>query len=212
MKAIRVHTPGGPEALKLRGRARARAGGRPGRRQAGSERRQLHRRVLPHRRLQGGRCRSPSASKGAGTVTAVGPGVTDVKVGDRVAWTGVPGAYAQMSAVPADRLVKLPDGLTFKDGAAAMLQGLTAHYLVTSTLSAQEGRHLPGPGRGGRHGPAALPDGEDAGRHRDRHRVHRGEGRARQGGGRRPRHPLHQAGLRARGEADHRTARRPRGL
>ena len=101
--------------------------------------------------------------EGAGTVTAIGPGVTDVKVGDRVAWTGVPGAYAQMNAVPADRLVELPDGLTFKDGAAAMLQGLTAHYLVTSTLPAQEGRHLPGPGGGGRHGPPALPDGARCG-------------------------------------------------
>ena len=48
--------------------------------------------------------------EGAGTVSAVGPGVTDVKVGDTVAWTGVPGSYAQMNAVPADRLVKLPAG------------------------------------------------------------------------------------------------------
>ena len=116
-------------------------------------------------------------------MTAVGPGVTDVKVGDRVAWTGVPGAYAQVSVVPADRLVKLPDGLTFKDGAAAMLQGLTAHYLDHVDLPAQAGRRLPDPGGGRRRGPAAVPDGEDARRHRDRHGVDRGEGRARQGGG-----------------------------
>jgi NADPH2:quinone reductase len=77
--------------------------------------------------------------EGAGTVTAVGGGVTDVKVGDRVAWTGVPGAYAQAAVVPADRLVKLPDGLTFKDGAAAMLQGMTAHYLAVSTYPLKKG-------------------------------------------------------------------------
>jgi len=77
--------------------------------------------------------------EGAGTVTAVGPGVSDVKVGDRVAWTGVIGSYAQMLAVPSDRLVALPDKLTFKDGAAAMLQGLTAHYLVTSTWPLKKG-------------------------------------------------------------------------
>ena len=69
----------------------------------------------------------------AGTVRAVGPGVTAVAVGDRVAWTGVPGAYAEMALVPANRLVKLPAALSFRDGAAAMLQGMTAHYLACST-------------------------------------------------------------------------------
>jgi NADPH2:quinone reductase len=65
--------------------------------------------------------------------------VADVKVGDRVAWTGIIGSYAQMHAVPSDRLVALPSKLTFKDGAAAMLQGLTAHYLVTSTWPVKKG-------------------------------------------------------------------------
>jgi NADPH2:quinone reductase len=77
--------------------------------------------------------------EGAGTVTAVGSGVSDVRAGDRVAWTGVPGSYAQMNAVPADRLVKLPQGVSGKDGAAAMLQGMTAHYLVTSTYPLKPG-------------------------------------------------------------------------
>jgi NADPH:quinone reductase len=75
----------------------------------------------------------------AGTVTALGPGVTDVAVGDRVAYTSVPGAYAEMAAVPAARLVKLPAGVTARQGAAVMLQGLTAHYLATSTFSLKEG-------------------------------------------------------------------------
>ena len=77
--------------------------------------------------------------EGAGTVTAVGSGVTDLRVGDRVAYTGIAGSYAQMIVCPADRLVKLPDGLSFRDGAAAMLQGLTAHYLVKSTFPLKQG-------------------------------------------------------------------------
>jgi NADPH:quinone reductase len=75
----------------------------------------------------------------AGTVRAVGGGVDTVALGDRVAWTGVPGAYAEMAVVPANRLVKLPAALTFRDGAAAMLQGMTAHYLACSTYALKPG-------------------------------------------------------------------------
>lgn len=75
----------------------------------------------------------------AGTVAAVGAGVSEVRVGDRVAYTGAPGAYAEMSVVPAERLVKLPDGVSFRDGAAAMLQGMTAHYLALSTYPLRSG-------------------------------------------------------------------------
>jgi len=74
-----------------------------------------------------------------GTVTAVGPNVTEVKVGDKVAYTGVPGAYAQYAAVPAARLVVLPQGISTRQGAAAMLQGLTAHYLACSTYPLKSG-------------------------------------------------------------------------
>jgi NADPH:quinone reductase len=74
-----------------------------------------------------------------GTVTAIGPNVTEVKVGDKVAYTGVPGAYAQYAAVPAARLVSLPTGLSTRQGAAAMLQGLTAHYLACSTYPLKSG-------------------------------------------------------------------------
>ena len=77
--------------------------------------------------------------EGAGTVTAVGEGVTDVRIGDRVAWTSVPGGYAEYCAVPADRLVVLPPGVTTKQGAAMMLQGLTAHYLAHSTFALDPG-------------------------------------------------------------------------
>jgi NADPH2:quinone reductase len=74
-----------------------------------------------------------------GTVTAVGAGVTEVKVGDKVAYTGVPGAYAQYAAVPAARLVVLPQGVTTRQGAAAMLQGMTAHYLACTTYPLRKG-------------------------------------------------------------------------
>jgi NADPH2:quinone reductase len=75
----------------------------------------------------------------AGTVAAVGPGVTEVVVGDRVAWTGVHGTCAELAAAPASRLVKLPEGVTARQGAAAMLQGITAHYLATSTYPLKPG-------------------------------------------------------------------------
>ena len=62
-----------------------------------------------------------------------------VKPGDRVAWAGVGGSYAQKAAVPAAKLVKLPAGVSARDGAAAMLQGMTAHYLATSTYPLKPG-------------------------------------------------------------------------
>jgi NADPH2:quinone reductase len=74
-----------------------------------------------------------------GTVTAVGPNVSEVKVGDKVAYTGVPGAYAQFATVPAARLVVLPSGVSTRQGAAAMLQGMTAHYLACSTYPLKKG-------------------------------------------------------------------------
>ena len=74
-----------------------------------------------------------------GTVTAIGPNVTEVKVGDKVAYAGVPGAYAQYAVVPSARLVVLPTGLSTRQGAAAMLQGLTAHYLACSTYPLKSG-------------------------------------------------------------------------
>jgi NADPH:quinone reductase len=75
----------------------------------------------------------------AGTVTDVGGEVTTVKPGDRVAYTGVIGAYAEYAAVPADRLVHVPDKITDQQAAAAMLQGMTAHYLVNSTYPLKKG-------------------------------------------------------------------------
>jgi NADPH2:quinone reductase len=77
--------------------------------------------------------------EGAGTVTAVGGDVQGVTIGDRVAWTSVPGAYAEYCAVPAARLVSLPPSVTTRQGAAMMLQGMTAHYLAHSTYPLKPG-------------------------------------------------------------------------
>ena len=77
--------------------------------------------------------------EGAGTVVSVGPGVSAVKAGDRVAYAGPIGAYAAKRVIAADRLVLLPDGIDARTGAAMMLQGLTAQYLLRRTHRVQPG-------------------------------------------------------------------------
>lgn len=80
-----------------------------------------------------------NGQEGAGVVTEVGSEVKMFKPGDRVAYTGSLGSYAEYAAVPESRLVKIPDGLDFEQAAAAMLQGMTAHYLLHSTYKLQAG-------------------------------------------------------------------------
>jgi NADPH2:quinone reductase len=75
----------------------------------------------------------------AGTVTEVGSEVTSLKPGDRVAYTGILGAYAEHAAAPADRLVRVPAGITDQQAAASMLQGMTAHYLLYSCYPLKKG-------------------------------------------------------------------------
>jgi NADPH:quinone reductase len=75
----------------------------------------------------------------AGDVVAVGSAVTDVKVGDRVGYTMVLGSYAEYAAVPADRLVKIPEGVSYEQAAASLLQGMTAQYLLYSTYPLKKG-------------------------------------------------------------------------
>jgi NADPH:quinone reductase len=77
--------------------------------------------------------------EGAGVVSAVGSATTSVSKGDRVAWCGLLGSYAEYAAVPADRLVRVPDGVTDQQAAAAMLQGMTAHYLSHDTYPLKRG-------------------------------------------------------------------------
>jgi NADPH:quinone reductase len=78
-------------------------------------------------------------AEGAGTVAAVGEGVTHLAVGDHVAWAGPGGSYAEQVAVPAGRAVPVPPGINSQVAAAALLQGMTAHYLVTSTYPVRKG-------------------------------------------------------------------------
>ena len=79
----------------------------------------------------------------AGTIEALGPDFptqpTQFKVGDRVAWCGVPGTYAECALAPTSRLVRIPDGVSSQQAAASLLQGMTAHYLAFSTYAIQSG-------------------------------------------------------------------------
>ncbi len=138
MKAIRVNTPGGPEVLRYEDTPEPapKAGEATVKVDAAGinyidvyQRSGQYKLALP----------MTLGLEAGGTVTAVGPNVTEVKVGDKVAYTGIPGAYAQYAAVPAARLVVLPAGLSTRQGAAAMLQGLTAHYLACSTYPLKSG-------------------------------------------------------------------------
>jgi NADPH2:quinone reductase len=138
MKAIRIHTPGGPEALKFDDVPEPTPG--PGQAlvklaAAGVNfidvyfRTGMYKAELP----------LTIGMEAGGTVTAVGANVSEVKVGDKVAYTGVTGAYAEQAVVPASKLVVLPAGVSTKQGAAAMLQGMTAHYLACSTYPLKKG-------------------------------------------------------------------------
>ena len=138
MKAIRVHTVGGPESMRFEDVADPvpKAGEAVVRVEAAGvnfidtyHRSGLYKVPLPYILGQ----------EGAGTVETVASDAPGVKPGDRVAWAGVGGSYAQKAAVPAAKLVKLPAGVSARDGAAAMLQGMTAHYLATSTYPLKPG-------------------------------------------------------------------------
>ena len=138
MKAIRVHSPGGPEALRYEDMPQPSPA-------AGQvlvkvdaagvnyidvyQRTGLYKVATPFTLGQ----------EAAGVVSAVGPGVTDPKPGDRVAYTSILGAYAEYAVVPADRVVVLPDGVTTRQAAAAMLQGMTAQYLASTTYALKAG-------------------------------------------------------------------------
>jgi NADPH2:quinone reductase len=141
-KAIRIHTHGGPEVMRWEDVPTPEPG--PGEalvRHAAIGlnyidvyfRTGLYKTPLP----------AVLGMEGAGTVTAVGEGVTTVAVGDRVAYaTGPIGAYAVERVIAADRLVKLPDAIDFKTAAAMMLQGMTAQYLLRRTYRVKPGETI----------------------------------------------------------------------
>ncbi len=80
-----------------------------------------------------------AGNEAAGVVEAAGPDVKDLKKGDRVAYTGLPGSYCEQRLVPADRMVKIPEGITDEQAASMMLKGLTVHYLIFSTYPVKKG-------------------------------------------------------------------------
>src|SRR6266571_3410615 len=141
-KAIRIQQQGGPEVLKWEdvqvgdpgpGEARVRH------KACGLnfldvyQRSGLYKIALP----------SGMGNEGAGVVEAVGAGVTHVKAGDRVAYAGgAPGAYSEVRTIPADRLVVLPEGISFETAAAMMLKGMTAQYLLRRTYKVQSGETI----------------------------------------------------------------------
>ena len=138
MKAIRVEGPGGPEALTLEDVPTPQPG--PG--QALVRLAAIGVNFIDVYQRNGTyKVDFPATpgSEAAGTVEAVGEGTQAVAEGDRVAYAGVSGAYAQYAVVPAERLVTMPDVVSFEDAAAAMLQGMTAHYLSTSTFALEPG-------------------------------------------------------------------------
>jgi NADPH:quinone reductase len=138
MRAMRVHAPGGPDAI-AEDRIPVPAPG-PGEALVRVEfvgvnfidiykRSGLYTVPLP----------STIGEEGAGTVEAVGEGVTDIRAGDRVAWASIGGACAEYAIVPAARLVPVPREVDSRVAAAVMLQGMTAHYLATTTYPLAEG-------------------------------------------------------------------------
>ncbi len=141
-KAIRIHTNGGPEVLKYEDVPTPEPG--PGEA------------LIRHYAVglnyidvyfRTGLYKAPNmpliiGQEGAGTVTAVGAGVTLVKPGDRVAYAGPIGGYATDRVLPADRLMHLPDAISFETGAAMMLQGMTAQYLLRRTYRVKSGETI----------------------------------------------------------------------
>jgi NADPH:quinone reductase len=138
-KAIRIHSPGGPEVMRWEDVPTPEPG--PGEAQIKQEAVGLNYIDVYFRT---GLYKAPSmplviGQEGAGTVTAVGANVILVKPGDRVAYAGAIGGYATQRVIAADRLVKLPDGIDFQTAAAMMLQGMTAQYLLRRTYVVKPG-------------------------------------------------------------------------
>ena len=138
MKAMRFHQHGGPEVLVYEDVAAPDPG--PGEAVVQIEASGLNYIDTYHRDgLYPVELPCTPGMEAAGIVARVGAGVTDIKEGDRVAYAGSMGAYAEQATVPAASLVPLPDGVSSEVGAAAMLQGITAHYLVHGSYALGNG-------------------------------------------------------------------------
>jgi NADPH2:quinone reductase len=139
MKAIRIHAHGGPEVLQYEGVPAPVPG--PGQVLVRIDAAGVNFIDIYHRTgLYPVAMPYTLGQEAAGTVSALGPDVSGVAVGDAVAYTAIPGAYAEFAVVPADRLVPVPAGVTTRQAAAVILQGVTAHYLATSTFPLSGGQ------------------------------------------------------------------------
>jgi len=138
MKAIQVHTPGGPEQMQLADVPVPQPGPKDALVRIAASGVNF---IDVYFRIGLYKSDVPIAigSEGAGTVEAVGTAVTEVAPGDRVAWAMPRGSYAEYTLVPAAQLVKIPGHVDFQTAAAAMLQGMTAHYLTHSTYPLKAG-------------------------------------------------------------------------
>jgi NADPH2:quinone reductase len=139
IQAIRIHSPGGPEVMKWEEVPRP----EPSQGEALIKQEAVGLNYIDVY-FRTGLYKAPTiplviGQEGAGTVLAIGPGVTAVKPGDRVAYAGALGGYATERVIAADRLVKLPASIDFKTAAAMMLQGMTAQYLVRRTYAVKSG-------------------------------------------------------------------------
>ncbi|WP_436641573.1 quinone oxidoreductase family protein [Microbaculum sp. FT89] len=142
VQAIRIETCGGPEVMKWTEVEQPKPG--PG------EALVRHKAVglnFIDVYFRTGLYKAPSmplipGSEGAGEVIAIGEGVTDVAVGDRVAYATTVGAYAEERVIAADRLVKVPDGISYETAAAMMLKGMTARYLLRRTFRVEAGQTI----------------------------------------------------------------------
>jgi NADPH:quinone reductase len=140
MRAVVVERHGGPEVLQVVEREAPRPG--PGQLLVDVAAAGVNYMDIYQREGAGAYRAEPpfvTGAEGAGTVAATGPDVSGVTAGDRVAWTGVPGSYAEQVVVPADRAVPVPDDVDLQVAAAAMLQGMTAHYLSHDTYPVAAG-------------------------------------------------------------------------
>jgi NADPH2:quinone reductase len=138
MKAVRIHEYGGPEALRYEEAPLPEPG--PGQARVKIEAAGVNFIDIYHRTGQyPGQMPITPGMEGAGLVDAVGPGVTEVKVGERVAYAMQQGAYAEYAVVPAWRLAPIPDKVDVRSAAAVILQGMTAHYLCMSTYPLRPG-------------------------------------------------------------------------
>lgn len=139
IQAIRIHSPGGPEVMKWEEVPRP----EPSQGEALIKQEAVGLNYIDVY-FRSGLYKAPTmplviGQEGAGTVLAIGSGVTAVKPGDRVAYAGALGGYATERVIAADRLVKLPDAIDFKTAAAMMLQGMTAQYLIRRTYAVKPG-------------------------------------------------------------------------